>query len=93
MVTEHSLYPLLPFFPNFVLITSFVASGGAPRPDGFFSLLVLLTSEREGFFLFSHLAQLPSWDPEFPEKKKAFLINSQRPRQLQGGALGTQWGH
>ena len=92
MVTEHSLYPLLPFFPSFVLITSFVASGGAPSPDGFFSLLVLLTSEREGFFLFSRSPSCPP-GTQSSQKKNAFLINSQRPRQLQGGASGTQWGH
>lgn len=58
MVTEHSFYPLLPLSPSFVLIPSFVPSGGAPGPDRFLHLLPLLTSEPEGFSLFSCLPEL-----------------------------------
>lgn len=46
MVTEHIFYPLLPISPSFVLIPSFVPSGGVPGPDSFLYLLLLLNSDR-----------------------------------------------
>lgn len=92
MVTEHSFYPLLPLSPSFVLIPSFVPSGGAPGPDRFLHLLPLLTSEPEGFSLFSCLPEL-HWGggAEFPEN----MPLSSAPRgtwELQE-ASGSQWGH
>lgn len=89
MVTEHSFYPRLPLSPSFVLIPSFVPSGGAPGPDRFLHLL--LTSEPEGFSLFSCLPELHFGASKFPEKMP--LSSAPRGTWELHEASGSQWGH